>query len=222
MKLALAILKKDMEIEFRSKESIISMWIFSLLIFVIFNFTFETSRLLMLQIAPGLLWVSFIFSGMLGLNRAFLLEKENGNLKSMALMPVDSGVIYVGKFLSTTLFMLIFEILILPFFIVFYDIPLSAVMMYLPLILLVGSIGFTSLGTILSAISVHTRDNQILLSLLLWPLITPIIIWVVKITGDVIEGELSSSFFPILIRITLFDIIFLTISYLLFEFVLQD
>ncbi len=222
MKSVLAIVRKDLQMEFRSKESVAAMWIFSLLIFVIFNFTFEISRLMMLEIAPGLLWVAFIFSGMLGLNRSFAVERENGNLRHLALMPVDGGVVYLGKFLSVTIFMLIFELLIFPIFIIFYDLQLTLTMGWLIPIILLGTIGFTSLGTILSAVSVHTRNQQVLLSLLLWPLISPVIIWVVQLTGMVLAGELQSVFGALMLRVIVFDIIFFTLAYLLFDYVLEE
>lgn len=222
MRAILSILRKDLRMEFRSKESILAMWIFSLLIFVIFNFTFEISRLTMLEIAPGLLWVAFIFSGMLGLNRAFGVEKENGNLRHLALLPVDGGIVFIGKFLSVTLFMLIFEALIFPVFIIFYDLRLTAGMFKLIPVVLFGTIGFTSLGTILSAVSIHTRNQQVLLSLLLWPLITPLIIWAVKLSSIVLGGEASALFGPLLTRIIVFDIIFFTFAFLLFDYVLEE
>lgn len=222
MRAAMAIVKKDLRMEFRSKESILAMWIFSLLIFVIFNFTFEVSRLVMLEIAPGLLWIAFVFSGMFGLNHSFALEKENGNLRAMALMPVDGGQIYIGKFLSVTLIMLMFEALIFPIFIIFYDLQLSLQTFMLIPVLLGGTIGFTSLGAILSAVAVHTRNQQILLSLLLWPLVSPIIIWSVTLTGMVLAGEITASFYPLLTRVVAFDIIFFTLSYMLFDFILED
>ena len=222
MRTAISILKKDLRMEFRSKESILAMWIFSLLIFVIFNFTFEVSRLVMLEIAPGLLWVAFVFSGMFGLNQSFSMEKENGNLRAMALMPVDGGQIYVGKFLSVTIIMLMFEALIFPIFIIFYDLQLSLGMFMLIPVLLAGTIGFTSLGTILSAVAVHTRNQQILLSLLLWPLVSPIIIWSVTLTGMVLSGEMTEAFYPLLVRVGAFDVIFFTLSYMLFDFILED
>lgn len=222
MRTAFSIVQKDLRMEFRSKESILAMWIFSLLIFVIFNFTFEVSRLVMLEIAPGLLWVAFIFSGMFGLNHSFSIEKENGNLRAMALMPVDGGKIYLGKFLSVTLIMLFFEILIFPIFIIFYDLQISMQMLMLIPVILAGTVGFTSLGTILSAISVHTRNQQILLSLLLWPLVSPIVIWSVTLTGMVLGSELPSSFYSLLTRVAAFDVIFFTLSYLLFDFILED
>ena len=222
MRVALAILKKDLRMEFRSKESILAMWIFSLLIFVIFNFTFEVSRLVMLEIAPGLLWVAFVFSGMFGLNQSFALEKENGNLRAMALMPVDGGQVYIGKFLSATIIMLMFEALIFPIFIIFYDLQISLQMFKLVPVLLAGTIGFTSLGTILSAVAVHTRNQQILLSLLLWPLVSPIIIWSVTLTGMVLSGEVTEAFYPLLLRVGSFDVIFFTLSYMLFDFILED
>ncbi|MCF7825364.1 MAG: heme exporter protein CcmB [Candidatus Marinimicrobia bacterium] len=222
MQTAIAILKKDLRMEFRSKESILAMWIFSLLIFVIFNFTFEVSRLVMLEIAPGLLWVAFVFSGMFGLNQSFSLEKENGNLRAMALMPVDGGQIYVGKFLSVTIIMLMFEALIFPIFIIFYDLQLSLGMFKLVPVLLAGTIGFTSLGTILSAVAVHTRNQQILLSLLLWPLVSPIIIWSVTLTGMILSNQVTEAFYPLLLRVGAFDVIFFTLSYMLFDFVLED
>lgn len=222
MSTAISILKKDLRMEFRSKESILAMWIFSLLIFVIFNFTFEVSRLVMLEIAPGLLWVAFVFSGMFGLNQSFSVEKENGNLRAMALMPVDGGQIYVGKFLSVTIIMLMFEALIFPIFIIFYDLQLSVGMFMLIPVLLAGTIGFTSLGTILSAVAVHTRNQQILLSLLLWPLVSPIIIWSVTLTGMILSGEMTEAFYPLLLRVGAFDVIFFTLSYMLFDFILED
>lgn len=222
MRAALAILRKDLRMEFRSKESILAMWIFSLLIFVIFNFTFEVSRLVMLEIAPGLLWVAFIFSGMFGLNHSFAVEKENGNLRSMALMPVDGGQIFLGKFLSVTLIMLMFEVLIFPIFVIFYDLQLSLQFFLLIPVVLAGTIGFTSLGTILSAVAVHTRNQQILLSLLLWPLVSPIVIWSVNLTSMVLIGEIVPSFYSLLIRIVAFDVIFFTLAYMLFDFILED
>ncbi len=222
MRTAISILKKDLRMEFRSKESILAMWIFSLLIFVIFNFTFEVSRLVMLEIAPGLLWVAFVFSGMFGLNQSFALEKENGNLRAMALMPVDGGQIYVGKFLSVTIIMLMFEALIFPIFVIFYDLQLSLGMFKLIPVILAGTIGFTSLGTILSAVAVHTRNQQILLSLLLWPLVSPIIIWSVTLSGMVLSGEVTQAFYPLLLRVGAFDVIFFTLSYMLFDFILED
>jgi heme exporter protein B len=218
----LSIVKKDLRMEFRSKESILAMWIFSLLIFVIFNFTFEVSRLVMLEIAPGLLWVAFVFSGMFGLNQSFALEKENGNLRAMALMPVEGGQIYVGKFLSVSIIMLMFEALIFPIFIIFYDLQLSMGMFKLIPVVLAGTIGFTSLGTILSAVAVHTRNQQILLSLLLWPLVSPIIIWSVTLSGMVLSGEVTEAFYPLLLRVGAFDVIFFTLSYMLFDFILED
>ena len=222
MNAAYAILRKDLQLEFRSKESILAMWIFSLLIFVIFNFTFEVSRLVMLEIAPGLLWVAFIFSGMFGLNHSFAVEKEHGNLRAMALMPVDGSQIYLGKFLSVTVIMLMFEMLIFPIFIIFYDLQLSLNMLLLIPVLLAGTIGFTSLGTILSGVSVQTRNQQILLSLLLWPLVSPIIIWSVTLTSMVLGGNIAGGFYPLLVRVISFDVIFFTISYLLFNFILED
>jgi heme exporter protein B len=222
MRAALAILRKDLRMEFRSKESILAMWIFSLLIFVIFNFTFEVSRLVMLEIAPGLLWVAFIFSGMFGLNHSFAVEKENGNLRSMALMPVDGGQIFLGKFLSVTLIMLMFEVLIFPIFVIFYDLQLSLQFFLLIPVVLAGTIGFTSLGTILSAVAVHTRNQQILLSLLLWPLVSPIVIWSVNLTSMVLIGEIVPSFYSLLTRIVAFDVIFFTLAYMLFDFILED
>ncbi len=222
MRAAISILKKDLRMEFRSKESILAMWIFSLLIFVVFNFTFEVSRLVMLEIAPGLLWIAFVFSGMFGLNQSFSLEKENGNLRAMALMPIDGGQIYLGKFLSVTIIMLLFEALIFPIFIIFYDLQLSVGMFMLIPVLLAGTVGFTSLGTILSAIAVHTRNQQILLSLLLWPLVSPIIIWSVTLTGMILNGEMTSAFYPLLVRVGAFDVIFFTLAYMLFDFILED
>ena len=137
-------------------------------------------------------------------------------------MPVDGGSIYLGKFLSVTTIMLLFEALIFPIFIIFYDLHLSWEMLLLIPVILAGTIGFTSLGTILSAVAVHTRNQQILLSLLLWPLVSPIIIWSVTMTGMVLNAEVVQGFYPLLLRVVAFDIIFFTLSFMLFEFILEE
>ena len=152
-----ALLRKDILIELKSRETIISMLLFSLLVLLVFNFAFEADSAAIKKISPGLLWITFLFFGVLGLNRSFTLEKENDSLQGTLLAPVDRSVIYLGKFLSNLLFILLVELITLPLFTLFLNVDLLSHIGKLLPILLLGSIGFISVGTLFSAMAVNTK-----------------------------------------------------------------
>jgi heme exporter protein B len=215
-----AIFRKDLLIELRTKDSFNSMLFFGVVVLVIFNFALES--LSVRSAAPGVLWVAFAFSGTLGLNRMFAAEKENGCLQGLMLIPADRGVIYLGKALAATVFMLIVEFIIFIFSLIFFNLTVWAEIPYLVLIFFIGTLGFTAVGTLLSAIAVNTKMREVLLPIILFPVILPILINAVEATNIVLNtSDYGALKLPLTIM-SVFTIVLGTIAYLLFEHVLED
>ena len=221
-KTILTITWKDVLSEFRSRETLSSMLIFCLIVVVIFNFMFEPGSTLVQEMIPGILWVAITFAGILGLNRSFIYEVDQGCLLGLLLCPVEYYVIYLGKMLGNFLFMLLMEIIIIPLLVVLFNLDISSIILPLGLVVLLGTLGFAAVGTLLSAISVNTRAREILLPVLLFPVAIPILLASVKATGQLINGADLSGAMSWIKILTGFDIIFLILSSLLFEFVVED
>jgi heme exporter protein B len=217
-----AIFRKDLLIELRTKDSFNAMLFFGIVVLVVFNFALESLRASIRPAVPGVLWVAFAFSGTLGLNRMFAAEKENGCLQGLMMMPTDRGLIYVGKTAAATVFMLIAEFIIFVFSLLFFNLMVWAEIPYLALIFFIGTLGFTAVGTLLSAIAVNTRMREVLLPLILFPVILPILINAVEATNIVLN---TADYRGLRLHITImaaFTIVFGTIGYLFFEHVLED
>ncbi|MFB0533986.1 MAG: heme exporter protein CcmB [Anaerolineae bacterium] len=216
----LAIVHKDIIAELRTKEMFSSMFVFALLVIVIFNFAFELRVANVKQVAPGVLWVTFTFAGMLGLNRSFILEKDKGCLEGLLLAPVDRSAIYFGKMLGNLIFMSVVEAIVLPIFWVLFNPPLFNPALILVIVL--GTFGFAGVGTLFSAIAVHTRAREVMLPILLFPIVVPLMIAAVKITGGLLDGQPLSEMRNWLNLLVGFDIIFLTVSYMTFDYVVEE
>jgi heme exporter protein B len=216
----LAIVHKDIIAELRTKEMFSSMFVFALLVIVIFNFAFELRVANVKQVAPGVLWVTFTFAGMLGLNRSFILEKDKGCLEGLLLAPVDRSVIYFGKMLGNLIFMSVVEAIVLPIFWILFNPPLFSPALIL--IIVLGTLGFAGVGTLFSAIAVHTRAREVMLPILLFPIVIPLMIAAVKITGGLLDGQPLSEMRNWLNLLVGFDIIFLTVSYMTFDYVVEE
>ncbi|MBI4317055.1 MAG: heme exporter protein CcmB [Chloroflexi bacterium] len=217
---ALAIVWKDVVVELRTKESLTSMFVFALLTIVIFNFAFELRAENTGLLAPGVLWVSFTFAGVLGLTRSFIREKDRGCLEGLMLCPVDRSAIYVGKALGNLVFMLIMEAIALPLFVVFFNLPV--LVPSLLLVILLGTVGFAVVGTLFSAISVNTKAREVMLPILFFPIVVPVVIAAVKSTVLVFDGNPLTQIAGWLNLMVVFDAIFLVLSYLSFEFILEE
>jgi heme exporter protein B len=216
----MAIVAKDIAAELRSKETVSTLLIFALMVVVVFNFAFELRVENVRQIAPGVLWVAFMFAGVLALNRSFVVEREEGCIEGLRLTPVDRGVIYVGKFLGNTLFMLLAEACILPVFAVLFDIPILNPALWL--IVVLGTVGFVAVGTLFAAMAVNTRAREAMLPLLLFPIAVPVLIAATKSTGQVLDGQPLSEVYSWLRLLLACDIIFTVIAWLGFEYVLEE
>jgi heme exporter protein B len=217
-----AIFRKDLLIELRTKDSLNAMLFFGIVVLVIFSFALESVRDSIRMAVPGVLWVAFAFSGTLGLNRMFAAEKENSCLQGLLMLPIDRGVLYLGKMLAASVFMLISEVIIFVFSLVFFNLTVWREIPYLALVFLVGTLGFTAAGTLLSAVSVNTKLREVLLPLILFPVVLPILVMAVEATNIILNTvEYGALKLPLTIM-TVFTVVFATLSYLLFDYVLED
>ncbi len=218
----LAIIWKDIVAELRTKEMFSAMFVFAVLVIVVFNFAFDlrVSGDRVRQVAPGALWVAFAFAGVLGLNRAFVMEKDRGCLEGLLLSPVDHTAIYFGKMVSTVLFMLIVEAFTLPVFTAFFDVNLFD--LRLIFIILLGTLGFAGVGTILSAMTAQTRAREVLLPILLLPVAAPVLIAAVKATAGVLDGLAMGEISRWLQLLVAFDIIFPAAAFMTFDYVVKE
>ena len=198
------------------------MLFFGIVVLVIFNFSLGSLHDTIRPAVPGILWVAFTFSGTLGLNRLFAAEKENGCLQGLLMIPADRGAIYLGKMLASFFFMLIAEAVIFIIGLVLFNLTVWAEIPYLVLVFVVGTLGFTAVGTLLSAISVNTKLREVLLPLMLFPVILPILINAVEATDVILNSSDDAGLKLPLTIMSAFTIIFGTISYLLFERVLEE
>ncbi len=205
--------------EMRSREMLSSMFVFALIVMLVFSFSFELRVDNAIQVAPGVLWVAFTFAGMLGLGRSFILERDQGCLDGLLLCPVDRSVIFLGKMLGNLLFISMIEIIILPLYLALFDLPFK--LLLLPIVLL-GTVGFAAVGTLFSAMTVHARARELLLPILLFPIAIPLLIAAVKLTAGLFDGQPWSSMGRWLQFLIGFDVIFLTVSYMSFDYVVEE
>ena len=214
-----AILWKDVLLELRTKDIVASLVVFVLLTVVIFNFTIERNADIAMMVTPGVLWSAFVFAGILALNRVFVLEKEQGSLIGLMLCPVGRDAIYFGKMLGTLVFMLTIELLMYPVFAVLFDIPL--LQPRLLIVAFLATLGFASVGTVFAAIAVNTRSREIMLPVLCFPVMLPLIIAAVQLTGGVLNGDTWTEMARPLQILIIFDILFVLVSSLIFDHVLE-
>jgi heme exporter protein B len=217
-----AIVWKDIIAELRTKEMFSAMFVFAVLVIVIFNFAFDlrVSGERVRQVAPGALWVAFAFSGILGLNRAFVMEKDRGCLEGLLLAPVDHSAIYFGKMLSTMLFMLVVEALMLPVFTAFFGVNLFDLRLILVIVL--GTMGFASVGTVLSAMTAQTRAREVLLPILLLPVAAPVLIAAVKATAGILDGQAMADIARWLQLLAAFAVLFPAVAFMTFDYVVKE
>ena len=218
----LAIVWKDIVAELRTKEMFSAMFVFAVLVIVVFNFAFDlrVSGERVRQVAPGALWVAFAFAGILGLNRAFVAEKDRGCLEGLLLAPVDHTAIYFGKMASTVLFMLVVEALMLPVFTAFFGVNLFD--LRLALIIVLGTVGFASVGTILSAMTAQTRAREVLLPILLLPVAAPVLIAAVKATGGILDGLTMAETTPWWQLLLAFAFLYPAVAFMTFDFIVKE
>jgi heme exporter protein B len=216
----MAIVRKDLAAEFRSRELLSAMLVFSLLVILIFNFALELDVKVRESVTAGVLWTTFAFAGTLGLNRSMAVEKDRGCMDGLLLAPVDRSAIYFGKAISNLAFMLIVEAIVLPVYSMLYNINLFQP--GLLLVILLGSIGYISVGTLLAAMSVQTRTRDVMLPILLFPIAIPVLLASVKASGGFLNGAEFAEILAPLNLLIVYDLIFIAIPLMFFEYVVEE
>ena len=206
--------------ELRTKEVVVSVLVFALLVLVIFSFAFGTRASTAETIAPGILWVALTFGGVIGFNRIFAVEKENSRLEGLMLCPVDHAVIYWGKLAGSFTFMLAVAVVVTPIFLALFNLPLF--LPKLALIIVLAIIGFAAVGTLFSAVAINTRARDIMLPILFLPVAVPVIVAAAKATASVLAGKPWGDMLTWLQIMIAFDIIYLVVATLVFEFVVEE
>ena len=217
-----AIIWKDFTIEFKTRELFSSMFVFAVLVMLIFIFSINLSIVSANQVGPGVLWVAILFAGTLGLNRSFTLEKENDCLQGLMLAPVDRSAIFFGKMLSNLAFLLIMEAFLLPVFMIFFNVDLGSHLAPLLAVIFMVTLGFSALGTLLSSLSSNLKTREIMLPILLYPLMVPIAIGSVRLTGQILDGKSLADMMNWVGLILCFDIIFISASIMTIDHILEE
>lgn len=220
-KAVLAIAHKDLAAEFRSRELLSAMLVFSMLVILIFNFALELDVKVRQSVTAGVLWTTFAFAGTLGLNRSMAVEKDRGCMDGLLLAPVDRSAIFFGKAISNLAFMLIVEAIVVPMYAMLYNETRIFQLEFLG-VLLLGSIGYIAVGTLLSAMSVQTRTRDVLLPILLFPVAIPVLLASVKASGGIVAGLPFEEILAPLNLLIVYDVVFIAVSFMIFDYVVEE
>jgi heme exporter protein B len=212
-----AIAAKDLRAEVRAKEVLGTMIAFSVLAVIVFGLAFDLRVPEAEMVAPGVLWVVLLFTGVLGLNRAFGAEVDRGSLSALLLAPVDRSSIYFGKLIAQLVFMLSMEILIIPLMLVVFDVSLFDPWILLGVVL--GTIGYVSVGVLFAALTSSSRARETMLPILLLPVMVPVFVAGVGLTSNILDGREFADFGRWLLILTVYDLVFLTIAYIVFDLI---
>jgi heme exporter protein B len=217
-----AILWKDLAAEARTKELVSAMLVFSLLSVIVFNFALELDKNARATVTSGVLWVTFIYAGTLGLNRSMAMEQDRGSMEGLLLTPVERTVIYFGKMAGNLIFMALVEVIIIPVFVVLFNVPLFHWGIVLTAVL--GTLGYAAVGTLLAAMAVRTRAREVMLPILLLPVAIPVLLASVKATAGFLQPGVVpfEEIMPWLNLLTVYDVIFIAVAYMVFDYVVEE
>ena len=219
----LVILWKDLQIEWRTKEMLTSFAVLAVLLVLTLSFASESK----LGAADSgrvaaALWVSFLFAGMLGIQRSFLLERENECMSGLLASPVEPGEMFLAKFLANVILLGLMQALVVPLAVVFMGAEVGQNLPGLAVVLFLGNVGFAAVATFFAAVAVRTRSREVMLPLLILPLLLPLVILAVGATGSVLAGDDLAEVSTTLSYLVAFDVIYCTAGWLLFEFVVRE
>lgn len=215
-----AVTWKDLRAEIRSRELINSMLLFTLMTVLVFSLALELDADARQSTVAGVLWMTIVFAGILGLGRSFAAEKDRGSLDALLLAPIDRSALFFGKMIANLLFVLVIALLLLVLLTVMFNI--TVIHPLLLLIVVLGSLGFTTVGTLLSSMTVHARARETLLPILLMPVVLPILISAVRASSAILNEFPSEDWLPWLLLLAAGDVIFLVGAYGLFDFVVEE
>jgi heme exporter protein B len=218
---AWAIVWKDVLVERRSKETLNALVFFALLLIFLFQFALGPDRDRLGQALPGLLWLGFILSGLLGLGRTFLVERENDCWEALLSTPGDKSAIYVGKLLGNLALIFSVEALVLLLFVILFDLDITRALPALTLVIALGTVGLAAVGTLFAAMTASVRARELLFPVLLLPVQVPVLLATVKATEAALAGEPLSAVSQWIKLLVAADVIYVVLGILTFDFVLE-
>jgi heme exporter protein B len=219
---ALLIAKKDLYSEWKTKQILVTMVIFAGLVILVFSFAFDPSNHTTGEIIPGMIWVIIVFSGILGLNRSFISEQRNDTMQGLLAAPMDAQSIFLGKFIANFAMILVVELVSVPFLFLLFNFKVQGSIPYLLFVLFIGSFGFIGIGTFLAALAANSKNSEMLLPLLLFPITSPILIGVVQATKIALTNiEKLPSALAWIQLVSSYDVIFFVLCFLLIDYVLE-
>ena len=207
---------KDLRIELRTGEILITTGFFALLVAVMTSLSFYLDDVLARRVAPGVLWISIAFSGVLAMGRSFQRERDNDAMRALLLSPLPRPGIYLGKALGIFSFLVLVELLLVPLLAVLYRVDLGAVLLEITLITLLGTLGFSAAGALFAAMGVRVRTKELVLSVVLFPLVSPALLAGVVATREVLAGATLDEVFDWVRVLLAFDLVFVVLGALLF------
>lgn len=216
----IALTAKDLRAEWRGRELVNAMVLFSALAVLIFSIALELNRDAREESIAGVFWMTVVFAGMLGLSRSLIAEQDKGNLDALLMAPIDRSVLFFGKMTSNLIFMLVVALMLLLMSTILFNVSLFAPWFLITVLL--GTLGFATVGTLLSSMAVHTRARETMLPILLLPVALPVILFAVRASTAILNGVPQEDWlaFPQLLFVA--DAVFLALSYLLFGFVVEE
>jgi heme exporter protein B len=215
------LLWKDVRLELRRRESLMAMFFFGALLLFLFQFAFEIRPDRVAEMAPGLLWLAFVFTGTLGLTQLFQPERENSCLEALLLSPFDRAALFVSKVLFNLILMILVESVVFPLFAVLFNLDYWMSLPSLFGVTFLGTLGFCVLGTLFSAVTLKARARELLLPLVLFPLLIPVILATIRCLEIILRSGAWAEALPWLRLLIAFDVIFMTAGYLIFEWVVE-
>lgn len=210
---------KDIKSEIRRKEQIGGVLLFVMLATVILNFALPPAKEVKMWV-PGIIWVIFVFAGTIGLNRAFTHEKENGCLAGLTLA-VGPGVIFLSKAIATFILLLSVEVITFPLIMLLFSYEPEGSLLLFSLVAVAVTTGFASIGVFIAALTSYTKNSELLLPVLLFPLLVPLIIGAVETSVAVLNGLPAVEWLGWLKLIIAFDLIYLVVPWLLFDYLVE-
>ncbi|MGH7308713.1 MAG: heme exporter protein CcmB [Candidatus Rokuibacteriota bacterium] len=215
------VLWKDLISERRAKETLNALLFFALLLLFLFQFALGDDRERLKSALPGLLWLGFILSGLVGLGRAFLAERDHDCWEGLVLAPGDKSAIYLGKVAGNLFLMLVVEAAILVLFTVFFNVDVAGHLTALVAVVLLGTVGVAAVGTLFAAMTANVRAREVLFPVLLLPVLVPVLLGAVKATEAVMLGEPLATVARWLQLLAAADVVYLTVGILTFDAVLE-
>jgi heme exporter protein B len=216
------IARKDLAIEFRTRSAFFSAVVFALLGLVIFYYAWDPTAVAVTELAPGVLWVVFTFSGLLGLHRSFGVEMADHAIDGLLASPVSRESIFLGKAIANLVFVVAVQLIAIPALVLFYNLPLAGIAAPLIAIALLAAIGLVAVGTLFSAMAVNTRLAELLLPMLALPFFVPIVIGASQATAKLLSGRPIVEAGAWLKLLLAFDIVFVVACALAYPFTVED